>query len=146
MKYMALLVYIAFGALTSCTQSTKVDDAGKMTKVLTDYFDGIKTRDLKKMNENTTADFQLFESGKVWNNDSLWTALQAFNDQRIEFKFDNMRVKVNGETGHISYFNHGDVYMKDTLNSTLDWIENATFQRVNKKWKIDFLQSTLKSK
>ncbi|HWA35263.1 MAG TPA: nuclear transport factor 2 family protein [Cyclobacteriaceae bacterium] len=146
MRSKTLLFSLGLALFINCTQPTKKDDPEKLTKVLIDYFEGIKTRDLKKMNENTTTDYVLFESGKVWNNDSLWTALQAFEGQRIEFRLDNFNVKVDNESGHITYFNHGDIYVKDTLNSTIEWIENATFQKVNDQWKIDFLQSTLKSK
>jgi hypothetical protein len=59
------------------------DDPSKLKSVLLDYFDGIKTNDLEKMNLNTTSDFLLFESGKVWNNDSLWTNGHKYKETRI---------------------------------------------------------------
>ncbi len=53
----------------SC-QPTK-DDPENLKQVLVAYFEGVASKDLKKLNDVTTSDFILFEDGKVWNNDSL---------------------------------------------------------------------------
>jgi hypothetical protein len=89
-------------------------------------------------------DYLLFESGKVWNNDSLWKALD-FTNRRIEFKLDNFKVHMDRKSGHISYFNHEEVYVRDTLSKVIECIENATFKKEGERWKIDFLQSTRRS-
>ncbi|MBK6914827.1 MAG: hypothetical protein IPH11_14670 [Ignavibacteriales bacterium] len=146
MKQITLLLLIGFGLWVGCSQSIEKDDPQKLKDMLVDYFDGIKNVDLKKMNENTTTDYLLFESGKIWNNDSLYRHLQNRTDTRIKFRFDNFKIYVDNESGHISYFNYGDFYVGDTLRNTKEWVENATFRKEQGKWKIDFLQSTLKSK
>lgn len=146
MKYITILCFIGSVFLTACTRPEIKDDKDKVKAVLIDYFDGIKNRDLEKMTANTTTDYLLFESGKVWNNDSLWADLQHFKDQRIEFRLDHFKVKVDNKIAHISYFNYGDIYVNDTLINTIEWIENATFLKVDGTWKIDFLHSTLKDK
>jgi hypothetical protein len=120
------------------------DDPSKLKSVLLDYFDGIKTNDLEKMNLNTTSDFLLFESGKVWNNDSLWTNGQKYKETRIDFRLYNFNITVDNESGHITYFNDGDIYKQDSLTQTIEWIENATFKKLDGHWKIDFLQSTVR--
>jgi hypothetical protein len=103
-----------------------------------------KTNDLEKMNLNTTSDFLLFESGKVWNNDSLWTNGQKYKETRIDFRLYNFNITVDNESGHITYFNHGDIYKQDSLTQTIEWIENATFKKLDGHWTIDFLQSTVR--
>ncbi len=135
---------VIVSALYACTEPNKKDDPEKLKAVLVDYFDGIKSKDLKKMNKNTTADYLLFEGGKVWDNDSLWAALD-FKNRKIEFRLDSFRIHVDNESGHISYFNHEDVYTNDTLTKIIECIENATFRKEGGTWKIDFLQSTQKS-
>jgi hypothetical protein len=128
--------------LFGCKYSNTVDESKELSTVLTDYFAGIEKNDLNKMNQHTTSDFLLFESGKVWNNDSLFNDLKNYADTRIEFKLDNFKTLTNGAIGHIAYFNHGYIYKNDTLIKTIDWTENAVFKKVNNQWKICFLQST----
>ena len=119
-------------------------ETAQLTRVLNNYFEAIKEKDLKKMNEYTTADYTLFESGYIWNNDSLYQKLQGFKEQRIVYRLDHFTIHIDHETGHVYYFNHGDVYKKDSLLYTKEWIENATFRKEAGTWKIDFLQSTTK--
>lgn len=46
-----LTIVLGLGLLTSCQQ--KKDDPEVLKKILTDYFDGIKTQDLEKLNSLT---------------------------------------------------------------------------------------------
>ncbi len=144
MKLSTFFLTIQIVFLTSCKPTIMKDDPSKLKSVLLDYFDGIKTNDLEKMNLNTTSDFLLFESGKVWNNDSLWTNGQKYKETRIDFRLYNFNITVDNESGHITYFNHGDIYKQDSLTQTIEWIENATFKKLDGHWKIDFLQSTVR--
>lgn len=144
MKLSTLFLTIQIVLLTSCKPTITKDDPSKLKSVLLDYFDGIKTNDLNKMNLNTTSDFLVFENGKVWNNDSLWTNLQKYKETRIDFRLYNFNMTVDNESGHISYFNQGDIYKQDSLTQTIEWIENATFKKLDGHWKIDFLQSTVR--
>lgn len=66
-----LIILFALGFLPGCKLQKKTDDPEILKKILTDYFEGIRSRDLNKMNSVTTNDFILFEDGKVWTNDSL---------------------------------------------------------------------------
>lgn len=145
MKYSNLIFLVGLVCCIACSKSSREKDEKEIKKVLIDYFDGIKSNDRNKMNENTTTHYVLFENGKVWNNDSLWNDIQSYKDQKIEFRLDNFRIMVNDNIGHISYFNHGDIFINDTLTNTIEWIENATFLKEDNKWRIAFLHSTLKS-
>src|SRR6266852_3061759 len=132
-------------ALDSCQQS-KSDDGENLKLTLTDYFDGIKNKDIKKMNQVTTADFIIYEDGKVWNNDSLIKVLNTFPKFTAKYTFDGFRINVDNTSGSMSYFNHGDFTLKDTTKMTFDWIESATFKKIDGKWIIDFLHSTIRKK
>ncbi len=133
---------LGIGLLANCEQ--KKDDPEILKKILTDYFDGIKTQDLEKLNSLTTIDFVLFEDGVIWTNDSLVTIKEKFSSFKGAWKFDNIRVNIDGSSGDIVYFNHGDFVFNDTIKMKIDWLESATFRKVDGKWKMNFLHSTVK--
>ena len=132
---------ILISTLSSCELPEK-DKPENVKAPLLNYFDAIQRKDLAAMKDNITDDFVLFEAGRVWNNDSLWSRMQQNPDRRLEFKLSGFKVFVDRESGQISYFNHADVYRKDTLSGTVDWIENVTLRKVDGKWRLNFLQST----
>ena len=105
---------LGLGLLTNCEQ--KKDDPEILKKILTDYFDGIKTQDLERLNSLTTSDFVLFEDGVIWTNDSLVTMKEKFSSFKGDWKFDNIRVNIDESSGDIVYG----------------------------KWKMNFLHSTVK--
>ena len=142
----ALLLFLIFGLLSNCKQNKPTDDPEILKTVLRDYFDGLKNRDIKKLNELTTSDFVSFEDGKVWTNDSLIKAVRPFKSFQGEWKFDNMKVNVDNSSGDITYFDHGDFIVNDTIRMSFDWIESATFRKIEGKWKMNFLHSTVRKK
>jgi hypothetical protein len=143
MKTISILTMIlGLGLLTNCEQ--KKDDPEILKKILTDYFDGIKTQDLEKLNSLTTSDFVLFEDGVIWTNDSLVTMKEKFSSFKGAWKFDNISVNIDESSGDIVYFNQGDFVFNDTIKIKIDWLESATFRKVDGKWKMNFLHSTVK--
>lgn len=139
------LILIAFLAgMFSCQQSSNTDaDKEQVKQVLMDYFGAIRAKDLDKMNALCTDDYVLFEGGMVWNNDSLGKNIMK-SPAEIRFTFDHFNIRVEQESGRMTYFNHGDVYRNDSLKRSIDWIESATFRKVEGKWKLEFLHSTAK--
>jgi ketosteroid isomerase-like protein len=139
-----LCIFIYLGITISCQQ--KKDDPEILKKILSDYFDGIKTQDLNKLNSLTTTDFILFEDGKIWTNDSLVTIKNEIKSFKGEWKFDNMKVNIDESSGDIVYYNHGEFLFNDTLKMKFDWLESATFRKVNGEWKLNFMHSTERKK
>lgn len=135
---------ILISSLSSCEVTAEQDKPENVKLPLLNYFDAIQRKDLEAMKANTTDDFVLFEDGRVWNNDSLWTRIQQYPDRRLEFKLSGFKVFVDRESSQISYFNHAQVYRKDSVAGQIDWIENVTLRKVDGKWKISFLHSTPK--
>ncbi|MFM8348044.1 MAG: nuclear transport factor 2 family protein [Bacteroidota bacterium] len=115
-----------------------------MKKILADYVDGIKTQDLAKLNSLTTSDFVLFEDGKIWTNDSLVTIKDRFKSFKGEWKFSDMKVNIDESSGDIVYYTHGEFIFNDTIKRSKDWLESATFRKVDGKWKLNFLHSTVR--
>lgn len=144
MKHVIPLFVILVGLLTACQQTNQKDDPEKLKSVLMDYFNGIKTKDFQKMKEVTTSDFILFEDGKVFNNDSLVNFINSFSKFNADYKFDNFKINVDDNSGNMSYFNHGELTINDTTHLVFNWLESATFKKVDNKWKLEFLHSTVR--
>ncbi|HMG88899.1 MAG TPA: nuclear transport factor 2 family protein [Chryseolinea sp.] len=143
MKTKTFLLAVMPLLLISC-QPAK-DDPEILKGVLVAYFDGVASKDLKQLNDVTTSDFILFEDGKIWNNDSLATTLNKYYKKfSAEFTFDYVNVSIDHESGHITYYNHCDCIVNDTSKMSFNWIENATFKKVDGKWKMNFLHSSIK--
>ena len=144
MKRTILFLLIQVGLLTACQQTNKKDDSEKLKSVLTEYTDGIKNRDLDKMNAVTTSDFVLFEDGKVFNNDSLVNFLNSFSKFSINYKIDYLKINVDNNSGYMIYLNRGEMILNDTTKLTINWLESATFKKVADEWKLEFLHSTVR--
>jgi uncharacterized protein (DUF2164 family) len=144
MKSSILFLVIQVGLLTACQQTNQKDDPEKLKSVLMDYFNGIKSRDINKMNAVTTTDFVLFEDGQVFNNDSFVNFLNSFSKFNADYKFDNFKINVDNNTGNMRYFNHGELTINDTTHLTFNWIESATFKKVDNIWKLEFIHSTVR--
>ena len=144
MKNVSLIFFVIVGLLFSaCQQSAETDDPENLKIVLTEYFNGIKTKDFQKMKDLTTNDFVLFEDGKVFNNDSLFKMINSFPQYTVEYTFDNMTINVDNKTGNMRYSNRGEFVMMDTMRMTYNWLESATFKKVDDTWKLEFLHSTV---
>ena len=113
-----------------------------LKKILTDYFDGIKTQDLNKLNSLTTNDFMLFEDGRIWTNDSLVRTNPKIRSIQRNWTFDFIKVDMDNLSGDIIYYNHGDFVINDTIQRKREWLESAAFKKVDGKWKLKFLHSS----
>lgn len=143
MKKLILLLAILPG-LIACQQKKQKDDPEHIKAVLIDFFNGIKTKDFQKIKDITTSDFLLFEDGQVYNTDGFITTLKNFPKFSVEYTFDNFKIFIDDSSGNMSYFNHGEFVFNDTTHMTANWLESATFKKVENKWKLDFLHSTVR--
>ena len=143
MKTRIALTFAVLVLLIGCEQNQSTDDPEMLKKILIEYFDGIKAKDLNKMNAVTTENFVLFEDGSVWTNDSLITNVNKYYKSfKPDYSFDNFEIDVDSRIGNMRYFNHCDCIINDTIKMSLDWIESATFVKVDGKWKMNFLHSS----
>jgi ketosteroid isomerase-like protein len=142
MKNVILFLLLQGVVFTACNSFNKTAEEEKVKKVIDAYFKAIQSNDYEQMKANTTNDYLLFESGKVWNNDSLWNEIQKFKDNTIRFSINSHSIEIDQRFAHVVYFNHGDIYQNDSLMSRMDWIESATLKKIDGQWKIFFLHST----
>ena len=142
-KITLLTILVTLGLLTGCNPEPS-NDPEIVKGILREYFDGIKKRDVNKMNAVTTTDFVLFEDGRVWNNDSLIFHLNQFASFDGTWTFDQMKINMDESSADVVYLDHGDLIFNDTEKVSYDWIESATFRKINGEWKMNFLHSTVK--
>jgi hypothetical protein len=144
MKPLILFIFAIALSQWSCVQNSAEEDSEGIKQVVNAYFDGVKTRDVKKLNAVTTDDFLLYEDGRVFNNDSLISVLKGFSSISGEFTLDNFRINVDDHIANMSYSNRGDLVFDDTTRATYYWLESASFKKINGVWKMDFLHSTVR--
>jgi hypothetical protein len=144
MRTKSILLILLIGYLCSCHQS--IDNEDSVKQALNSYFDGIKNKDIQKMNDVTTKDFILFEDGKVWNNDSLFNRITTLPKFTANYRLEFVKINAEEKIAHIIYFNEADFIMSDTLKMTKNWIESAAFKKLDGQWKMYFLHSSVRSK
>ena len=133
-----------FGIVVSCQQKNQTKSPEQLKQVLFDFYDGVEVRDFDKIKEATTSDFILYVDGKVWPNDSIISVLNTYPPYSADYSFDNFIIDMENSLGYMRYFCHADFVFSDTLNVKFDWIESATFTKVDDQWKMNFLHSTTK--
>jgi len=131
----------------SCTdKSPKVDPATEIASVqnvLTSYFNAISEKNWDNLKAVSTDDFVLFESGKIWNNDSLIALASTFPEStKILYKLENLKTEVCDSLACMYYNDFGNI-LTDTTEMKIHWIESATFKKTGNSWKISFLHSTM---
>lgn len=141
-KLKILTIILSLAILTNCKQ--KKDDPEILKNILVEYFDGIKTRDLAKLNSLTTKDFVLFEDGVIFTNDSLVKPNPYVKSFQGTWTFDHIKINIDETSGDVVYYNHGDFIYNDTIKRQVDWLESATFRKVDGEWKMNFLHSTVR--
>jgi len=144
MKSKIFLLMALFSIVWGCQPKNQTKSPELLKQVLFEFYDGIKDRDFDKIKEATTPDFILYVDGKVWSKDSIISILNTYPPYRADYSFDNFNIDMENSLGFMRYFCHADFDFSDTLNVKFNWIESATFTKVNDKWKMNFLHSTTK--
>ena len=143
---MLLLFMAGFCLLMSCEkdEDEPFDSPELLKQVLFNFYGGIANKDFDKIKEAITTDFILYVDGKAWTIDSMISALNSYPPYTADYSFDNFNIDMEHSLGFMRYFCHADFVFNDTLNVKFDWIESATFTKVDGQWKMNFLHSTTK--
>ncbi len=141
MKFIASIALLT--SLFSCQPQMTKDNPEDLKKVLHDYFKAIETKNYETMKAVTTDDFVIYEDGKVWNNDSMIQFIDSLPDYQAQFKLTSFDVSIDYTLGSVYYINNADFEFNDTTQLKFMWIESATLEKVEEKWRLSFLHSTL---
>jgi len=139
-----ILVVLVSGILTlTAAQPIKPkDDTAKMKTALTNFFNGIETQDFEKLKMATTTNFVLYEDGRVWNLDSAFMNIKRNMPFKAKYQLSGLKIYADSHSGDATYSNHAD-FVFTAGKASLDWIESATFRKINGVWKINFMQVTI---
>lgn len=143
MKYLKVIFLIITLSWVFCCQSEK-EDPKVLEEIVSGYFEALANSDFDKMDALTTSDFIISENGELWNNDTLKKILTNAPIEERLWTLTNFETRVEKTSGTTSYDNHGKFKINDSLTHEIEWIETATFKKVDGQWKMSYLQSSIK--
>ena len=142
-KIILMLVLLLLSLITSAQNSTKKEDAVQQTVVK--LFDALSNRDSVSLKAWTTADVTFYEYGELWNIDTLIHKAIKLNTAK-EFArtntFDFIHTTVDKKMALVNY-RLQSVIIRDGKQATLQWLETVVLIKVQNKWKVKHLHSTL---
>jgi len=121
-----------------------MDDSLVLRRLVGDFFRCIEEKDTVKLRQITTADFVLYEMGRVWNNDSGIANIRRNLPFTVKYQLSDFVIHVDEHSGDARYFNHADFVFDDTSRQSFDWVESATFRKEAGTWKINFLSVAIR--
>jgi lysophospholipase L1-like esterase/ketosteroid isomerase-like protein len=117
-------------------------DSTQLPQMIQVYFDGVAAKDFVKLRSMTTADFVIYEDGKVWNNDSVFRNIQYHQPFSVKFVLSDIRVFEDTHSAYATYLSHPDFVLSDGVKFHLDFIETMIFRKTAGGWKISTLHIT----
>ena len=116
-----------------------------MNQTVINLFEALSNRDSVSLKNNCTADILLYETGSIWNADTLILKAITLNTA-IDFKrintFDFINTTVAENTAWATYNLHSEI-TRNGKKATVQWMETVIVVKEKQKWKIKVLHSTL---
>ena len=137
---MRLILQLILGFYTGGTCFAAGTDPGVFRELVVTYFNGVATKDFRKMVSVTTEDFVVYEFGKKWNNDSAFRNIQYHEPFRVKFTMTDFVVFMDERSGDATYHSQADFVFGDTDRVQLSFIETAAFRKTVTGWKIKMIQ------
>ena len=143
-KIIILILAIYFSELLQAQQQlTKEQEEVHQTVI--NFFGALSNRDSVSLKNNCTADILLFETGSIWNADTLILKAITLNTA-TDFKrintFDFINTTITNNTAWATYNLHSEITRNGKLSS-VQWMETVIVIKEKQKWKIKVLHSTL---
>jgi ketosteroid isomerase-like protein len=93
-----------------------------------------------------TADFTILEDGKVWNKDSVTTAINTKIASGQQIKRSNaitvLEFFAEGDLAWGSYYNEATIRINGSPERKVRWLESAVLVKQPNGWRIRLLHST----
>lgn len=128
--------------------SCRVDDNGQAKKeelkaIVLDYFNALAKKDLAMANSLTTDNFILFDEGRIYNNQVAIDSVKRMGEFDAVFAIDSLNVHMDKKDASAYYFRSAEFrFPVGTIK--LRFLESATFNKVDNKWKLRFMQSSIR--
>jgi SnoaL-like domain len=144
MKIKLLLILIVIGLLSchlDAGNQTRKDD---LKNVLASYYEAMAKKDLQKMNTLTTSNFVMYDEGTIYNNESAVRSVEQLPPFTATFAFDSINANIDKINASAYYLRKADFTMGDGGHMPMRFLESATFRKEDGKWKLRFLQSSVR--
>jgi len=148
MKKILLTIALCFGvSLLTNAQNKLTADQQEVQNIIVNVFQALADRNLNSLKSYCTEDVIVYESGLIWNMDTL---IQKINrpvpaDFKRVNKIDFIKTTVKGNTAWVTCYNQADVTANGSAY-TRRWLETSILINVKNKWKLETLHSTLLKK
>jgi len=146
-KIIILILTIYFSTLL-LAQQPLTKDQQEVNQTVINLFEALSNRDSVSLKNNCTADILLYETGSIWNADTLILKAITLNTA-IDFKrintFDFINTTVSENTAWATYNLHSEI-TRNGKKATVQWMETVIVVKEKQKWKIKVLHSTLLSR
>ena len=143
-KIIILIPAIYFSALLQAQQQLTKDQQ-EVHQTVINFFEALSNRDSVSLKDHCTADILLFETGSIWNADTLILKAITLNTA-TDFKrintFDFINTTIANNTAWTTYDLHSEI-TRNGKQSTVQWMETVIVIKEKQKWKIKILHSTL---
>ncbi|MGI4748881.1 MAG: nuclear transport factor 2 family protein [Janthinobacterium lividum] len=109
---------------------------------LNEFFRAAEQGDRAGVERLTTSDFHVFEGSKDVSRQELIAVVQKLHDQHVQYHWsvEHAQTQVDCSLATVAYFNNGSI-TKDGLTKPAAWYESAVLRRIDKTWRVQFLQS-----
>jgi ketosteroid isomerase-like protein len=145
LKKIIILISAIYFSTLLLAQQPLTKDQQEVNQTVINLFEALSNRDSVSLKNNCTADILLYETGSIWNADTL--ILQAITlNTAIDFKrintFDFINTTVAENTAWATYNLHSEI-TRNGKKATVQWMETVIVVKEKQKWKIKVLHSTL---
>ncbi len=113
-----------------------------MRGLIVAYFDAVAAKNFVGLDAVVTKDFQIYEDGKVWNNDSVFHNIQYHQPFSVRFTLTDFHVFADTRSGELGYHERADFVVQDTVTFTLNFLSTALCLRTKAGWKIRLIHVT----
>ena len=145
MKKIIILIPTIYFSTLLIAQQLLTKDQQEVQQTVINFFSALSNRDSVSLKNHCTADILLFETGSIWNADTLILkaiTLNTATDFKRTNTFDFINTTVADNTAWTTYNLHSEI-TRNGKQSTVQWMETVIVIKEKQKWKIKVLHSTL---
>src|SRR5258705_12392862 len=106
-----IMIFISFSCHTDDEGQAKKEE---LKNIVLEYYNALANKDLSKANALTTADFVLWDEGRIYNNAIAIDSVGKLNPFTVTFTIDSLNVHVDKKNASAYYFRNANFTFKDT--------------------------------
>jgi len=145
MKKIFILIFVIYISELLQAQQQLTKDQQEVHQTVINFFEALSNKDSVNLKNNCNADILLFETGSIWNADTLILkaiTLNTATDFKRTNTFDFINTTIANNTAWTTYNLHSEI-TRNGKQSTVQWMETVIVIKEKQKWKIKVLHSTL---